>query len=63
MNCQDARNNVITTRQAFGRGEATVEQLYAAADAYIAALTAYKKATGNKKMRIPNRGYILRALT
>jgi hypothetical protein len=55
------RDAVILARARYHRGEISVDALYAAADAYIAELRAYKKRTG-KRMSIPNRAYLLRAL-
>jgi len=62
MNPQELRNQLITAKQQFGRQEITIEQLYAAADAYIESIKAFKKRTGDKKLRIPDRGYLIRAL-
>lgn len=58
----ECRADVIAARQQYGRGEITEAQLYAVCDAYIDAIKAYKQRTGNKKLRIPTRSYILRAL-
>lgn len=62
MTAQECRNQLIEAKQRFGRNEITTEQLYAAADAYIEAIKAYKKRTGNKKLPVPNRGYLIRAI-
>jgi hypothetical protein len=62
MNPQELRNQLVTAKQQFGRQEITIEQLYAAADAYIESIKAFKKRTGDKKLRIPDRGYLIRAL-
>lgn len=55
------RDRVISLRWQHARGDATIEQLYAAADAYIEAIKAYKARTG-KRVIIPSRAYIIRAL-
>ena len=55
------RDNVLTQRANYSRGLASLDDLYAAADAYIAALKAYRKASG-KRFTIPSRAYLLRAL-
>lgn len=55
------RSKLIESKQAFGRGEITIEQLYAAADAYIAAIRDYAKRTG-KRITIPSRAYLIRAV-
>lgn len=57
----ELRHNLQLTKQAFGRGEATVDDLYAAADKYIAALREFKKRT-KAKINIPSRSYIIRAI-
>ena len=58
----ELRSQVIVAKQQFGLGEITIDQLYAAADAYIEALREYKRRTGNKRLNIPSRGYLIRAL-
>lgn len=62
MTALEYRTKLIETKSAFGRNEATVDDLYAAADAYIEALKEFKQRTKNKKLRIPARGYIIRAI-
>lgn len=62
MTALELRDAFIIARQEFGRGEIGIDELYAAADAYIESIKEYKKRTGNKKLRIPSRGYIIRAL-
>ena len=62
MNPQELRNAFIATKHRWGRNEATVEELYAAADAYIEAIKEFKKRTKNKKLAVPTRAYLLRAL-
>jgi hypothetical protein len=57
----DLRARVIAVRGAQQHGQASIEDLYAAADAYIAALRQYKRRTG-RRLTIPNRAYLLRAL-
>lgn len=61
MTTLELRTQAIEAKQRFGRGEISVDDLYAAADAYIAALKTYKKATG-KKLSITSRAYLIRAL-
>ncbi len=56
-----ARARIIDARSRYQRGEATLEDLYAAADAYIAAIRAYGKATG-QRLPVPGRSYTIRAL-
>ena len=58
----ELRSKLIEAKQQFGRNEITIDALYAVADAYIDALREYKKRTGNKKLNIPARGYLIRAL-
>lgn len=60
MSALDLKFKLQEAKQQFGRNEITVEQLYIAADAYIAALTEFKKRT-KAKISIPSRGYIIRA--
>lgn len=55
------RDRLIEAKQRWGRGEITTDELHAAADAYIDSLKAYKAATG-KKLSIPSRAYLIRAL-
>jgi hypothetical protein len=57
----DLRNELIDTKRRFGQGAATIDVLYSAADAYIAALKAFKKSTG-KRLTIPSRAYLIRAI-
>lgn len=61
MSALDLRDKLLEARRRFGRQEITVDELYAAADAYIAALKEYKKRSG-KKFAIPSRSYVIRAL-
>lgn len=58
----ECRAAVIAARQLYGQGQITEAELYAACDEYIAAIKTFKKRTGNKKLPIPTRSYILRAL-
>jgi hypothetical protein len=55
------RDALIVARQRFGQGQITVDSLYAAADAYIDALRQYKR-TAHKRMAIPSRAYLIRAI-
>jgi len=48
------------TRKAFYAGNATQEQLFSAADAYIDALKAYKKRRKLHRLAIPTRAKLLR---
>lgn len=61
MTALELRSKLLEAKQQYGRGEITVDALYAVADAYIDALKAYKKASG-KRLTIPSRGYLIRAL-
>lgn len=63
MSALDLRAKLQEAKQKFGRNEITLEQLYAAADAYIESIKAFKKRTGDKKLRIPDRGYLIRAIS
>ena len=60
------RDKVIAMRDAYHRGQATLDQMHAAADEYIAAVTLHVREHGSpelkKKFRPPSRAYILRAL-
>ena len=62
MSPMEYRNKLIEAKQQFGRSEITAAQLEAVADAYIESLKEFKKRTKNKKLRIPARGYIIRAI-
>jgi hypothetical protein len=57
----ELRQKLIESIHAFNRSEISPDDLYAIADAYIAALKEYAKRT-KKKFRIPSRGYLIRAL-
>lgn len=57
----ELRDKVIEARRLWGQGQITTDELNATADKYIDALKMYKKTTG-KKLTIPNRAYLLRAL-
>ena len=54
-------DTLIISKQRWGKGEITLDALYAAADAYIAALRTYKRTSG-KRFAIPSRSYLIRAL-
>ena len=62
MTAHELRTQLLETKHRFGRGEATIDDLYAAADAYIEAMKEYKRRTGDRNLRIPARGYLIRAL-
>lgn len=62
MTALELRTKLQDTKRRFGRGEATIDDLYAAADAYIEAIKEHKRRTGDKKLRIPARGYLIRAI-
>ena len=57
----ELREKVIESKRLYGQGLIDVDALYAAADAYIEALKAFKKRT-HAKLNIPSRAYIIRAL-
>ncbi len=57
----ELRTKLIDAKRAFGRGEITIEQLYAAADAYIDAIKEFKKRTG-ARIAVPSRAYLIRAV-
>ena len=57
----ELREKVIESKRLYGQGLIDVDALYAAADAYIEALKAFKKRT-KAKLAIPSRAYIIRAL-
>ena len=57
----ELREKVIESKRLYGQGLIDVDALYAAADAYIEALKAFKKRT-HAKLSIPSRAYIIRAL-
>ena len=60
-NALTLRNDLIIARAKHQQGAITTDELYQSADAYIAALREYKKRTG-KKLTIPSRAYLIRAL-
>lgn len=62
MSALELRQAMIDAKKQFGRGEITIDELYVAVDAYIAALVAFKKRT-KSKIPIPSRGYVLRAIS
>ena len=55
------RAEAIAARQRFGRGEATLDELHAAFDAYIAGIVAHCRQTGKKPPKL-SRSYLIRAL-
>jgi hypothetical protein len=55
------KDRVRLARSAYQHGQAPQSTLDTAADAYIAALKAYKRRTG-RKLSIPSRAYIIRAV-
>lgn len=61
MTALELRSKLLEAKKRYGRGEITIDALYATADAYIDALCQYQKASG-KKFAIPSRGYLIRAL-
>lgn len=61
MTALELREKVIEAKRLFGQGLIDVDALYAAADAYIDALKAFKKRT-KAKLNIPTRAYLIRAL-
>lgn len=62
MSALEYRDQMIIAKQKFGRGEISIDDLYAAADAYIEAIRQFKKRTNNKKLRVPDRAYVIRAI-
>jgi hypothetical protein len=56
-----ARTALIDGAAANRRGELSIEDLYRLADAYIAAIKVHSRATG-KKLPVPGRAYVIRAL-
>jgi len=60
MTAQEYRNQLIAAKQRFGRNEITIDQLYAAADAYIESIKEFKQRTGNKKLPVPSRCQLMR---
>lgn len=57
----ELRTKLIIAKQEYGQGNLTTDELYAIADEYIESLKVYKK-TKNKKLAIPSRAYLIRAL-
>ena len=57
----ELREKVIEAKRLYGQGIITIDDLYAAADAYIESIRAFKQRT-KAKIAIPSRGYIIRAL-
>ena len=57
----ELRDKLIEAKRLYGQGAIDVDALYAAADAYIDALKAFKKRT-KAKLAIPSRAYIIRAI-
>ena len=55
------RAQAIEARQRFGRGEATIDELHAAFDAYIVGIVAHCKSQGKKPPKL-SRSYLIRAL-
>lgn len=55
------RRAAVEARQRFGRGEATIDEMHAAFDAYIAAIVGHCRKTGKKPPRL-SRAYLVRAL-
>lgn len=48
-------------KQKWGRGEITTGELYAVADEWIEYIREYKRTSGNKKLRVPSRSYLIRS--
>jgi N-formylglutamate amidohydrolase len=57
----ELKEKLLDARSQYRNGDCDIDALYAAADAYIDSLKAYKKRT-KAKLNIPSRGYLLRAL-
>ena len=61
MTAIELKEQLRLAKGAFHRGEIDIDALYAAADAYIEAIKAFKKRT-KAKISVPTRGYIIRAV-
>jgi len=57
----EARTKLIRAKRKFGDGEVSITELHAAADEYREAMRQHAKAKG-LKIRIPSRGYLIRAI-
>ncbi len=57
----ELRRKAIEARQRFGRGEATMDELHAAFDDYIAGIVQHCRQNGKKPPRL-SRSYLIRAL-
>lgn len=57
----ELRKKAIEARQRFGRGEATMDELHAAFDDYIAGIVRHCRQTGKKPPHL-SRSYLIRAL-
>jgi len=60
MTTLELKDRLVKAKDLYTMGKISIDDLYAAADAYIDALREYKKRTG-KKFAIPSRGYLIRA--
>ena len=61
MNGLYYREQLKKAKALYSKGEITIDDLYAVADAYIVYLKEYKRKSG-KKLTIPNRAYLIRAI-
>lgn len=61
MNGIQLKAKMQEAKQRWGRGEITTDELYAVADEWIEQIRDYKKRSGNKKVRIPSRSYLIRS--
>jgi DNA-directed RNA polymerase sigma subunit (sigma70/sigma32) len=57
----ELRQQVIEARIRFGHSEISIDELYRICDLYREAIREYSKRS-KKKIRIPSRAYLLRAL-
>lgn len=61
--CWNARNALVDAKRDMLNGDGTVDDVYAAAEAYRDALKAWKKRTGRKKFRVPSVSQLIRQVT
>ena len=57
----ELKEKLLDAKSQYRNGAIDIDALYAAADAYIEALKAFKKRT-KAKLNIPSRAYLIRAL-
>ena len=61
MTALELKEKLLDAKSQYRQGAIDIDALYAAADAYIDALKAFKKRT-KAKLTIPTRAYLIRAL-